>query len=90
MLLYAVDHYHLDKQIGNTVYFFTESEMRSYLKKQNEKGGVIYRGCILDPLLPTDGYGNTNKNGFESFEKFETMVKPEYRFLAMDLYSTIK
>lgn len=90
MLLYAVNRYHLDKQVGDTVYFFIEDEMKSYLNKQNKKQDDTYRGYVLDPLLPVFEHGISDEKPFNTFEEFEPMVKPEYRFLALEMYSTLE
>lgn len=90
MFLYAASQYHLDKQIGDTVYFLSKSEMQDYLKKQNKKQEDIYRGRVLDPLLPLGSVKNSNKIIVNSFEEFKELLKPQYRFLAMDLYNSIK
>lgn len=89
MFIYAANQYHLDKQIGKTVYFFCKNDLQNYLKKQNEKHEDIYRGHILVPLLPTIESKDLNKKNLETFVEFEELVKPEYRFLAMELYNSL-
>lgn len=90
MILYAVNQYHLDTKIGETVYFLKEDEMKKYLKMKNEEQVDVYRGFSFDPLLSIGKNGQRQKESFKSFAEFLGWIKSEYSFIAMDLYSTIK
>ncbi|MEY8498772.1 hypothetical protein AALF20_12835 [Enterococcus avium] len=85
-----MNQYHLDKRVGDTAYFFIEDEMINHLNKQNKKQDDTYRGLISNPLLPVFEHGISDEKTSNSFEEFEPMVKPEYRFLALELYSTLE
>lgn len=85
MLLYAVERYHLNQKIGETKYFFTETEMKNYIELNNKMEQDMYRGFILDALkIETQ---KSDLDNIKNFSEFEPLVKPEYKFLAKKLYT---
>jgi len=90
VLLHAVKKYDFDENEIDTIFFFKEDEMKNFLKNKNEEGNFIYRGETYDPLLPRRVDGNRGISMFENFDEFKKWVKPEYSFMAMDLYTEIK
>lgn len=90
VLLHAVKKYDLDENEISTIFFFKKHEMITFIKNNSDEKNFIYRGYTYDPLLPRRECDNREISIFENFDDFKKWVKPEYMFMAIDLYTEIE
>lgn len=88
MRLYIVQKFHGNEYIEDHLFFYENDLMLQYLKKINQSSFFIYRGIIVDPLLKNvdRDFFNPNKSISELFGEFRKNIKPEYQFLAQELF----
>lgn len=70
------------------IIFYDEDMMIQYLREINQSSFFTYRGIAIEPFF--EGIGKTlfdpNKSISELFDEFRKNIKPEYQFLAQELF----
>lgn len=76
MRLYIVQKYFDNEYLEDHIIFYDDDMMIQYLKEINQSSFFTYRGIVVDP----------HKSISELFDEFRKNIKPEYQFLAQELF----
>ncbi|WP_165005789.1 hypothetical protein [Enterococcus sp. ZJ1668] len=88
MRLYIVQKFYRNEYVKDHLFFYEKDLMLRYLKKINQSTFFIYRGIIVDPFfeIVDRDFFDSDKSIPELFDKFRRNIKPEYQFLAQELF----
>ncbi|OTO02228.1 hypothetical protein [Enterococcus sp. 5B3_DIV0040] len=88
MRLYIVQKFYKDEHLENPIFFYNEDLMIQYLREINQSSFFNYKGIVVEPF-----YKDINRDFFvldksisELFDEFRKNIKPEYQFLAQELF----
>ncbi|NBA40366.1 hypothetical protein [Enterococcus hirae] len=88
MRIYIVQKFFDNEYLEDHIIFYENDLMIRYLKEINQASFFTYRGMIVEPF-----FENVEKDFFdpyrsvsELFDEFRKNIKPEYQFLAQELF----
>ncbi|EGP4808711.1 hypothetical protein FP329_002540 [Enterococcus faecium] len=88
MRLYIVQKFFDNEYLEDHIIFYDEDMMIQYLRKINQSSFFTYRGIIVDPFFESvdRDFFDPDKSIPEIFDRFRRNIKPEYQFLAQELF----
>ena len=88
MRLYIVQKFFDNEYLEDHIIFYENESMIRYLKEINQSSFFTYRGINVDPFFKDIGktFFDPHKSISELFDEFRKNIKPEYQFLAQELF----
>ncbi|HGF8315524.1 hypothetical protein [Enterococcus faecium] len=88
MRLYIVQKFFDNEYLEDYIIFYDNDMMLQYLREVNQSSFFTYRGIDVEPLFEDIGktFFDPHKSISELFDEFRKNIKPEYQFLAQELF----
>lgn len=88
MRLYIVQKFFDNEYLEDHIIFYENESMIRYLKEINQSSFFTYRGIVVDPFFKDIGnpFFDPHKRISELFDEFRKNIRPEYLFLAQELF----
>lgn len=88
MRIYIVQKFFENEYLEDHIIFYENDSMIRYLKEINQSSFFTYRGMIVEPFfeIVEKDFFDPYRSVSELFDEFRKNIKPEYQFLAQELF----